>query len=133
MMLVVGIFIFQVPFTGSFTLFIISLLVFMFAIGGIGLFVSTLADTQQQAMLGTFVIMVPSILLSGFATPVENMPTWLQPVSNFMPIKFMLIISKGIFLKDMHLKTVMHNLWPMLIIALFTLTGATLFFRRRIE
>ncbi len=133
MMLAVGVFIFQVPFTGSFTLFVISLLIFIFAIGGIGLFVSSLAGTQQQAMLGTFVIMVPSVLLSGFATPVENMPVWLQPVSNIIPMKFMLIISKGIYLKDIHLKTVLHNLWPMAVIALFTLTGATLLFRRRLE
>ena len=133
LMLAVGVFIFQVPFTGSFTLFLISLLVFMFAIGGIGLFLSTLSGTQQQAMLGTFVIMVPSVLLSGFATPVENMPVWLQPISNVIPMKFMLVISKGIFLKDMQVKTVLHNLWPMVVIAIFTLTGATLLFRRRLE
>lgn len=133
MMLCVGIFIFQVPFTGSFFLFVFSLFVFICSIGGLGLFTSTLVSTQQQAMLGSFLIVVPSVLLSGFATPVENMPTWLQPVSYLIAMKYMLIISKGIFLKDMHYKVVLHNVWPMAVIALFTLTGSGLLFRRRLE
>lgn len=132
LMVVVGVFIFQVPFAGSILLFTLSLFVFICSIGGIGLFVSSLSSTQQQAMLGTFVIMVPSVLLSGFATPIENMPEWLQPVSFLMPLKYMLVISKGIFLKDMHATIVLHNLWPMVIIGLFTLTGADLLFRRRL-
>ncbi|MFC2049507.1 ABC transporter permease [Chlamydiota bacterium] len=133
LMLCVGVFIFQVPFTGSFSLFVFSLFIFICSIGGVGLFVSSLAVTQQQAMLGTFVIMVPSVLLSGFATPVENMPTWLQPVSSLIPMKYMLVISKGIFLKNMSAKIVLNNVWPMAVIALFTLTGAALLFRRRLE
>jgi ABC-2 type transport system permease protein len=84
-------------------------------------------------MLGTFIFMTPAVMLSGFATPIENMPTWLQPVSNFIPLTYMLIISKGIFLKAMPLKLVQSNVWPMLLIAAFTLTGAGLFFHRRLE
>lgn len=129
----VGIFLFRVPFVGSFSLFLLSLLIFICAIGGLGLFISSLATTQQQAMLGTFVVMVPSVLLSGFATPIENMPTWLQPVSYLIPLKYMLLISKGIFLKDLRASIVLNNLWPLLIIASYCLIGAGLLFRRRLE
>lgn len=132
LLLTVGVFIFKVPFVGSFPLIVLSLVIFNFAMGGVGLFVSSLAATQQQAMLGTFVIMVPSVLLSGFATPVENMPTWLQPVSYFIPLKYMLIISKGIFLKDISARIVFNNLWPLALIALFTLTSAGRLFRRKL-
>ena len=133
LMLFVGVFIFNVPFTGSFILFVLSLFLFICSIGGVGLFISSLCSTQQQAMLGTFVAMVPSVLLSGFATPIENMPLWLQPATYMISLKYMLVISKGIFLKDMPAMIVLQNAWPLALIALFTLTSAGLLFRRRLE
>lgn len=133
LILLVGVFIFQVPFTGSIFLLFISLFVFVCCIVGIGLFISSLSSTQQQAVLGTFVFMAPSVLLAGFATPIENMPTWLQPVTYIVPLRYMLIISKGIFLKSMPASIVLNNVWPMAIIAFFTLIGSGIFFRRRLE
>lgn len=132
LMLLIGIFIFGVPFTGSIFLFLIAQFVFVSSISGIGLFISSLSGTQQQAMLGTFVFMMPAVLLSGFATPIENMPTWLQPFTALIPLKYMLIISKGIFLKAMPASIVFNNVWPMVVIAFFTIMGAGLFFRRRL-
>ncbi len=130
--LLVGVFIFGVPFTGSVLLFYLCLFFFVSAIGGVGLFISSLCSTQQQAILGTFIFMVPSVILSGFATPIENMPTWLQPVSYFMPLRYMLVIAKGIFLKEMPASIVFNQAWPMVVIAFFTLLGAGMFFRRRL-
>ncbi|MDE3045497.1 MAG: ABC transporter permease [Verrucomicrobiota bacterium] len=121
-----------VPFTGSLFLFTLSLFVFVASISGIGLFISSLCSTQQQALLGTFVFMLPSVLLSGFATPIENMPTWLQPVTYLMPLRYMLILSKGLFLKALPARHVFDQIWPMMVIALFTLSTAGLFFRRRL-
>jgi ABC-2 type transport system permease protein len=121
-----------VPFTGSILLFALSINIFVAAISGVGLFISSLCSTQQQAMLGTFVFMLPSVLLSGFATPIENMPAWLQPVTYLMPLRYMLILSKGLFLKDLPYPIVLQQLWPMALIALFTLSVAGLFFRRRL-
>ncbi len=132
-LLCIGVFILQVPFTGSVSLFFLSLFVFVCSISGIGLFISTLCVTQQQAMLGTFIFMAPTTILSGFATPIENMPTWLQPVTYVMPLRYMLIIAKGSFLKAMPAGAVLSNVWQMVIIAMFTLLGAHLFFRRRLE
>lgn len=133
LMWAVGTGVLGVPFTGSIFLFLLSLIVFVTAISGIGLFISSLCSTQQQAMLGTFVFMLPSILLSGFATPIENMPSWLQPVTLFVPLRYMLVLSKGLFLKDLSYPVVFDQLWPMLLIAICTLSIAGLFFRRRLE
>lgn len=129
----VGILVFQVPFTGSFILFYFSLFVFVCAISGVGLFISSLCSTQQQAMLGNFVFMTPALLLSGFATPIENMPAWLQPVTYLFPVRYMLVIAKGIFLKAMPASMVLNQIWPMLIISLFTQTIAAFSFRRKLE
>lgn len=133
LLLTVGVFLFHVPFTGSFPIFLFSLLVFISAIGGVGLFISSLCTTQQQAMLGTFIAMVPSVTLSGFATPIENMPQWLQYFTYIIPLKYMLVISKGIFLKNMPASIVFNNLWPLMLIAIFTLASAGWLFRRRLE
>lgn len=133
LMMMAGVWILEVPFTGSFLVFLFALLVFVTAISGYGLFISSLSSTQQQAMLGTFIFMLPSVLLSGFATPVENMPEWLQPMAYTIPLTYMLVISKGIFLKAMPASIVLENVWPMMIIGCFTIMGAGWFFRRRIE
>jgi len=77
-MLVLGWLVLGVPLRGSLPLLYTSMVVYLAAIIGIGLFISSLASTQQQAIIGLFIYMLPAILLSGYATPVENMPDWLQ-------------------------------------------------------
>lgn len=128
-----GIFIFRIPFTGSFLLLYSGMFVFLCSVIGVGLFISSLSKTQQQAILGSFVFMTPAVLLSGYATPVENMPPWLQKVALADPLYYYIIIAKGVFLKDMPASIVFDNIWPMAVIACFTLTGAGWFFRRRLE
>lgn len=132
-MLTVAIFVFRVPFNGSVILLIAGLSVFLLSIVGIGLFISSLAKTQQQAVLGAFAFMVPAMLMSGFATPIENMPHWLQVVAEGNPLKHFMIIIKGVFLKDMPPALVAANTWPIFVIALFTLGGASWLFRSRLE
>ena len=89
--------------------------------------------TQQQAILGAFTFMVPATLLSGFATPIENMPDWLQPVTYVNPLRYFLVVVKGVFLKDIPLSEVLHNTVPLALIALFTLSAAAWLFRSRLE
>lgn len=122
---------FHIPFEGSFLLLLFSMLIFVTAITGVGLFISSLCSTQQQAILGSFVFLTPAILLSGFATPIENMPSWLQHVTYINPARYFMYISRGIFLKDLPASTTLHHLWPLALIALFNLTAAARFFRRR--
>lgn len=131
-MILAGIFFYKVPFTGSLVLLYLSMLVFLMSITGIGLFISSLAQTQQQALLGSFMFSNPAILLSGYATPIENMPDWLQPVTLFNPLRYFMVILKGCFLKALPQSVVFDNVWPLILIALFTLTGAGWFFKRRL-
>ncbi len=132
-MLTMGTLVLGVPFTGSLLLYFMSLFIFVSSVSGIGLFISSLSTTQQQAMLGTFVFMVPSVLMSGFATPIENMPQWLQPFTYIIPLRYMLVISKGLFLKAMPAKIVLENVWPLIVISCVNFIGAAWFFRRRLE
>jgi len=128
-----AIFIFRIPFIGSMFLLYISMFVFLLSIVGVGLFISSLSKNQQQAILGTFVFMTPAVTLSGYATPIETMPVWLQDATVINPLRYYLIIVKGLFLKDMPANIVFDHLWPMAIIAFFTLTAASWFFRSRLE
>ncbi|HEX3870049.1 MAG TPA: ABC transporter permease, partial [Pirellulales bacterium] len=132
-MVLIGVFLFRVPFHGSVVLLYASMLVYLVAVIGVGLFISSLAKTQQQAILGGFSFMVPAILLSGFASPVENMPDWLQIVSLADPIRYFIVIVKGLFLKNIGPEVVFENLWPMAIIGTVTLSSATWLFRHRME
>lgn len=127
-----AVFIFQIPFVGSLWLLYLAMTVFISSIVGVGLFISSLSMTQQQAILGSFVFMTPAVTLSGYATPIENMPVWLQNATLLNPLRYYLVVAKGVFLKEMPASIVFENIWPMALIAVFTLTGATLFFRRRI-
>ncbi len=133
LMVTVAVFFFRIPLTGSVTLLYACMAVYLVALLGIGLFISALANTQQQAILGTFSCMVPMMLLSGFASPVENMPDWLQYATLANPIRHFMVIVKGIFLKAMPVGDVVNSLWPLVLIAAATLTASTRLFRRRAE
>src|SRR5271165_1833148 len=124
--------VFGIALTGSIFVLYAGLIVFLLAIIGIALFISSLASTQQQAMLGAMVYMMPAMMLSGFMSPVQNMPDWLQPVALANPLTHFLVIVRGVFLRDMPMALVAQRIWPMLIIAVFTLTAATWLFRRKI-
>jgi ABC-2 type transport system permease protein len=132
-MMLAAVFGFRVPFTGSLLPLMFSLILFITSVVGIGLSVSAICQTQQQAILGAFMVAVPVVLLSGFATPVENMPVWLQYVAEANPLKHYLIIVQGTFLKALPASQVLANALPMAAIAAVTLTAATLFVRGRLQ
>ncbi|MDE8652565.1 ABC transporter permease [Novosphingobium album (ex Liu et al. 2023)] len=125
--------VFHVPFTGSFLLLLMALCVYLLALVGIGLLVSAASQTQQQAFLGSFLVMVPLILLSGYASPIDNMPGWLQIVTYGDPLSYFLVISQGLFLKAMPAAAVFQQVWPLAVIACVTLTAAAWLFRARME
>jgi ABC-2 type transport system permease protein len=124
--------VFGIALTGSILVLYAGLIVFLLAIIGVGLFISSLVSTQQQAMLGAMVYMMPAMMLSGFTSPVQNMPDWLQPVALANPLTHFLVIVRGVFLRDMPLALVAERIWPMLFIAAVTLSAATWLFRRRL-
>jgi ABC-2 type transport system permease protein len=132
-MVLVAVFLFGVPFRGSIALLYAAMVVYLLAVIGVGLFVSSLARTQQQAILYSFMFMVPAILLSGFASPVENMPDWLQTLTVANPVRHFLVILKGLFLKALPAAEVALHLRPLVVIAAVTLTASSWLFRRRME
>ena len=105
----VAVFWFEVPLRGSLTLLIAMSLIYVVCTLGLGLFISTVSDTQQQAMMtATFFFLTPMIYLSGFIFPIENMPRVIQYATYLIPLRYFLVIVRGIFLKGIGLEL----LWP---------------------
>jgi len=133
LMVAAAVFLFGVPFTGSITVLGLTMMLFILSVVGIGLMVSSICATQQQAILGTFALGVPMILMSGFATPVENMPAILQWLAEGIPLKHFLIIIQGSFMKKVTGGDIWAHTWPMAVIAAVTLTAATSLVRSRLQ
>jgi ABC-2 type transport system permease protein len=107
--LIVIVFWFEVPLRGSFWLLFAMSLVYLLTTLGLGLFISTISHTQQQAMMtSTFFFLTPMMYLSGFVFPIENMPDVIQPLTYLIPLRYFVVILRGIFLKGVGLET----LWP---------------------
>lgn len=127
-------FVFHIPFYGNVFLYFFALFWFLASVSGVGLFVSSLVKTQQQAILGVFVFMFPCLILSGYSAPVENItPQFLQNLTLINPLRFFLVISKGIMLKNINFCIVMLNLIPIIFITFFTLFFANYSFKNKLE
>lgn len=109
--LLVSAFWFEVPIRGNLLLLFFAVSLYLLTTLGLGLFVSTISNTQQEAMLSAFMFYFPLILLSGFIFPVENMPKAIQWLTILNPLKYFLIIIRGIFLKGVGIAI----LWPELL------------------
>lgn len=128
-----AVFLFKIPFTGSVLLFYISTIVFLLSMLGIGLFISSICKTQQQAILGAFAFQMPAVLLSGYVSPIEDMPLIFQYMTLIDPIRFYLIILKGTFLKAMSFDDIFHNLIPLMIIGIIALSIAAWMFEKNLD
>jgi ABC-2 type transport system permease protein len=122
---------FGVPLRGGLVPLYLGLMVFVVAVTGIGLMVSSLAVTQQQALLGAFLFMVPSVILSGFATPIANMPQMVQDLTLINPMRYFLVVVRGVFLEGATVRSLVPQYWPMALIGLANLAAAGWLFRRR--
>ena len=130
---IVAILWFRVPFLGSFGLLYLGMILFLLAVIGVGLMISSLVRTQQQAILGAFLFLVPAIILSGFATPIANMSRAIQPLTYVNPMRYFLLIVRGLFLEGMPAGLVAEQLWPLALIAAASLTAAGWLFRNRLS
>jgi ABC-2 type transport system permease protein len=127
LVLVVALLWFEVPMRGSPVLLFAMSLVYLVSTLGLGLFVSTVSATQQQAMMTTtFFFLMPMMLLSGFIFPIENMPAWIRPVTYLLPLRYFLVILRGLFLKGVGLETFWPEAVALLTWGLVVLTLATL-------
>jgi len=111
----------DVPFLGSYLLIVLAIAAFSLAVSSIGLAISSVAGNQQQAFLGGFLVIVPMILLSGYASPIDGMPAWLQPIAAVDPLSHLLAVCHGVFLKAMPAAMVIDHIWPMLLVSMVAL------------
>jgi len=133
MILVAGVLLFQVPINGSVSLLMALAALFLASTLGIGLLVSTIANTQQEAMLTAFFTLLPAIFLSGFLFPLEAMPDWLQAVSYLIPLRYFLIIVRGIILKGIGIDALWGEVAALAVFAVVIMGAAALRFRKRLD
>ena len=131
--LVAGVLIFGVPINGSLPLLLLLSGLFLVTTLGLGLFVSTLANTQQEAMLTSMFFLLPAIFLSGFLFPLESMPWYLQAVSYIIPLRYFLVIVRGIMLKGVGIDMLWNEVIALCIFAVVIMGGAALRFHKRLD
>lgn len=131
--LVVGILLFRIPINGSLILLLFMAALFLITTLGIGLFISTIANTQQEAMLTAMFTILPSIFLSGFFFPLAAMPKWLQIISYIIPLRYFLIIARGIVLKGVGFQALWPETIALTIFAVVVMGAAALRFRKNLE
>lgn len=131
LILCAAVFLYHVPFRGSLLMLYAGMFFYALSLVGVGLLISSLCNTQQQAFLGAFSFMMPAIMLSGFTAPVENMPKWLQTVTLANPIRHFVEVVKGAFLKDISLDHFVSLITPLVLIGICTLAAASFMFRRK--
>jgi ABC-2 type transport system permease protein len=128
-----AIFFFEVPLKGNVFLLFGLAGIFIMCTLGLGMFVSTISRTQQQAVLTNFFIVFPSIVLSGFMFPIENMPRVIQYVTYLIPLRYFLVIVRGIFLKGSGLDVLWPQVLVLFIFGVSLLTLSSLRFRKRVQ
>lgn len=132
LVLLVALFWFRIPMAGSLGTLYLGLVVFMLAGVGIGLTISALSATMQQAMFFTFVLLMPMMLLSGLTTPVRNMPEVLQLATYANPLRFGIDLVRRVYLEGVGFATVWPDLIPLAAISALTLPTAAWLFRHRL-
>src|SRR5580698_5894795 len=123
---------FRIPFSGSFVTLYSGLIVFLMAAVGMGLLVSSIARTMQQAMLYSFVVVLPFTLLSGLSTPISRMPQVLQYATLANPLRYAIDMAQRVYLEGATLDRLVGDLWPLALIAALTLPTAAWLFRNRL-
>jgi len=127
-----GVFWFHIPLRGSIPLLALSTCIYLFTSLGVGLFISTIASTQQEAMMSVFLFYMPTFLLSGFAYPIANMPPVIQNLTLLNPMRYFLIVVRGIFLKGVGIDILWPQLLPLMGMGLVVITLSAMRFRQRL-
>ncbi|MGB9711526.1 MAG: ABC transporter permease [Dissulfurimicrobium sp.] len=122
---------FDIPLRGSVIALYLGLGLFILSAIGVGLMISSFAVTQQQGLLGAFLFLVPAVTLSGFATPIANMPVVVQKLTLINPFRYFLVVVREVFLEGAGARLLVNQYWPMAVIGLVTLFTAALMFRHR--
>ncbi|NQU95081.1 MAG: ABC transporter permease [Candidatus Omnitrophica bacterium] len=123
---------FKVPIRGNILFLFFSTLIYLLTTLGAGLFISTLSSTQQEAMMSVFLVYFPMTLLSGFAYPIANMPKIIQYITYLNPMRYYLVIIRGIFLKGVGIRVLWEELLALAVIGIFVITLSSLRFQKRL-
>jgi len=128
----VALFWFRIPFAGSYAVLYLGLVLFLAASIGIGLFLSSIAATMQQAVILTFVLLMPFMLLSGLMAPAENMPVVLQYFTMINPLHYAISITRRVYLEGAGLEQLLPDMFALVAVAAVTLPFAAWLFRNRL-
>ena len=129
----IAVFWFEIPLTGSITLLVFATCLFLLSTLGVGLFISTVSSTQQQAMMTTFFFLLPFFMLSGFVFPIVNMPVVVQWLTYLNPLRYFLVIIRGIFLKGVGLDVLWSQFVALTVLGIVVFAGAVGRFRKRLD
>ncbi len=130
---VVGTLWFQVPFRGQLWVLFTGAILFLLCMLGVGLLISTVSATQQQALVTSFFFIMPAITFSGFGFPISTMPQWLQYLTYASPLRYFLIVLRGTYLKGVGLDILWPEMSAMLVLGLGLLTVAVLRFHKALD
>ncbi len=130
---VVGILWFQVPFVGNPFVFILGATLYLLSLLALGLLISTVCSTQQQAFATNFFVLNPLFILSGFSFPISSMPDVLQWLTYANPLRYFLVVIRGTFLKGIGLDILWPDFGAIAAIAVALLTVSILRFRKSLE
>jgi ABC-2 type transport system permease protein len=125
-----GVLWFHIPLRGNLVLLLFSTCIYLFTTLGIGLFISTISSTQQEAMMSFFLFYIPTFLLSGFAYPIGNMPQVIQWLTFINPLRYYLVVIRGIFLKGVGLDVLWVQFLPLLVMGIIVLSLSAAKFRK---
>jgi len=127
-----GVLLFDIPINGPLLLLPLSTAIYLLSVLGIGLFISTIAKTQQQALMATFLFYMPAVLLSGFMFPIENMPVMFQYVTYLNPLRYFLVIIRGIFLKGNGIAILWPQMTALLLLGIGVFALSAFRFKKRL-
>ncbi|MDO8489625.1 MAG: ABC transporter permease [Candidatus Omnitrophota bacterium] len=129
---ILGVVWFHIPLRGNILFLLFSTCIYLFTTLGIGLFISTISSTQQEANMAVFLFYLPTVLLSGFAYPIANMPQIIQWFTIFNPMRYFMVVIRSIFLKGVGMDVLWPQLVPLFIIGLTVISLSALRFRRKL-
>ncbi len=129
--ILLAVFWFGIPLRGELAALYLGLVLFLLSAIGIGLMISSFSTTQQQAVLGAFLFLVPAVILSGFATPIANMPEVVQWLTYLDPLRYFLLLVRGVFLEGLGMADLVHYYWPMALMGVLAMAAAGWLFRHR--
>ncbi len=130
---VVGTLWFQVPFRGHILVLLAGSVLFLLCMLGVGLLISTVSSTQQQAMVTSFFFIMPAISFSGFGFPISTMPQWMQYLSYLIPLRYFLIVLRGTYLKGVGMEILWPQMAAMAVLGFSLLTIAILRFHKALD